>query len=303
MRILFIFLDGVGLGDDDPLTNPFAKADLPTLHELLGSRLIRQNNPLHRKAASLIPLDACLGVSGLPQSATGQAALLTGKNIPALLGTHYGPKPNPAISAHLAEDNLFSRIKAGGRTTALLNAFPQRYFDGLDSGKHLPGAIAMAARFAGLELRNPVDLHSRNALSADFTGTGWRDSLGYQNAPIYTPRQAGQKLSELAITLNLALFEYWVSDYIGHKQDMVKAIQILQQLDEVIAGLISTWNTQDDLILITSDHGNLEDISTRRHTFNPVPAILLGSEASRRKFAHNLVDIAGITPAILSMFS
>ena len=48
------------------------------------------------KQVSLLALDAGLGVEGLPQSATGQAVLLTGVNIPAELGYHYGPKPNPA---------------------------------------------------------------------------------------------------------------------------------------------------------------------------------------------------------------
>lgn len=301
MRVLFIFLDGVGLGNDDPLTNPFSTAEMPTLSRLLGSRLmIQHRSPIHQQTASLVPLDACLGVPGLPQSASGQASLLTGKNIPSLLNMHYGPKPNPFIAAQLAEENLFSILRKKGKTAALVNAFPQRYFDGIQRGKHLPGAIAMAARFAGLRLRDQADLFNGSALSADFTGLGWRESLGVQDAPAYTHFEAGQRLSALAQSLDLAVFEYWLSDYAGHKQEMAKAVQILEGLDQVLAGLLSSWNTQDDLILVTSDHGNLEDLSTRRHTSNSVPAILIGSETSREKFANNLFDLPGITPAIIA---
>lgn len=304
MRVLFIFLDGVGLGNDDPLTNPFSTAKMPALSRLLGSPLgILSPNVIHQHAASLVPLDACLGVPGLPQSASGQAALFTGKNIPSLLNMHYGPKPNPFIAAQLAEENLFSILRKKGKTSALINAFPQRYFDGIQRGKHLPGAIAMAARFAGLRLRDQTDLFNGNALSADFTGLGWRESLGVQNAPAYTHFEAGQRLSTLAQSLDLAVFEYWLSDYVGHKQEMVKAVQILEGLDQVLAGLLSNWNTQDDLILITSDHGNIEDLSTRRHTSNSVPAILIGNETNRKKFTNDLFDLSGITPAIVTMLT
>ena len=33
-RVLFLFLDGVGLGEDDPSINPLARDDYPVLHRL-----------------------------------------------------------------------------------------------------------------------------------------------------------------------------------------------------------------------------------------------------------------------------
>lgn len=102
MHILFIFLDGVGLGVDDPEINPFAGIEMPVLQELLGGRkLLAASAPFEGDRATLIALDASLGVKGLPQSATGQAVLLTGINVPAEIGEHYGPKPNPAVAKHL----------------------------------------------------------------------------------------------------------------------------------------------------------------------------------------------------------
>ena len=84
MRILFIFLDGVGLGADDPETNPLASVEMPNLQKLLGgNKLLAATAPFVGERATLLALDASLGVNGLPQSATGQAVLLTGINVPS----------------------------------------------------------------------------------------------------------------------------------------------------------------------------------------------------------------------------
>src|SRR5215211_2266515 len=136
MRVLFIFLDGIGLGENDPTINPLARANMPNLNRLLeGRKLIKDAAPFYGEHASLLAIDPAVGVSGLPQSATGQAILLTGMNIPAELGYHYGPKPNPEVAAYLKEGTLFSRFANEGKKAALLNAYPPRYFDGVNSGK------------------------------------------------------------------------------------------------------------------------------------------------------------------------
>src|SRR5574338_1656993 len=133
MRVLFLFMDGIGLGENNPETNPFARARMPYLTQLLDGRtLFKDSAPFHGELASLLAVDPAVGVSGLPQSATGQAILLTGKNIPAELGYHYGPKPNPEVAAYLREATLFSRLVKEKKSAALLNAYPPRYFDGID---------------------------------------------------------------------------------------------------------------------------------------------------------------------------
>src|SRR5512143_321779 len=141
MRVLFIFLDGVGLGDDNPASNPFAVAHLQNLDGLLnGARLLAFSAPFHGSRASLVALDASLGVEGLPQSATGQAVLLTGTNIPARTGEHYGHKPNPQVASYRRAQNLFTDFRKDGRSAALLNAYPPRYFQAVNSGRRLYSA-------------------------------------------------------------------------------------------------------------------------------------------------------------------
>jgi len=46
MNVLFIFLDGVGLGEDVPERNPFIPANTPTFDHLLsGLKLLAKNAP------------------------------------------------------------------------------------------------------------------------------------------------------------------------------------------------------------------------------------------------------------------
>ena len=133
MRVLFIFLDGVGLGAENPEINPLAGIKMPVLQNLLGGRrLLAGTAPYTGERATLLALDAGLGVKGLPQSATGQAVLLTGINVPAEIGEHYGPKPNPAVAKYLLNGNLFVEFQQGGRKSALLNAYPPGYFEGVE---------------------------------------------------------------------------------------------------------------------------------------------------------------------------
>ena len=297
MRVLFIFLDGIGLGGNNPAINPFARADMPNLNTLLDGRsLLKDAAPFYGEHATLLAIDPAVGVSGLPQSATGQGILVTGINIPAELGYHYGPKPNREVAAYLNDSTLFSRFAKEGKKTALLNAYPPRYFQGIDSGKRLYSSIPLAVTNAGLLLFRQDALYAGHALSADFTGEGWRNMLGFSDSPVLDPQQAGRRLATLAKEYDFSLFEYWASDYAGHKQQMETAVGLMETFDSVLGGLIEAW--EDGLILITSDHGNMEDLSTRKHTDADVPALVIGDKAARDKFTQDMEDLTDIAPAI-----
>jgi 2,3-bisphosphoglycerate-independent phosphoglycerate mutase len=299
MNILFIFLDGVGLGVNDSSTNPFARAQMPVLQRLLGGeKLLAGVAPRHGDRATLLALDASMGVDGVPQSATGQATLLTGVNVPAEVGYHYGPKPNAPVAEFLRNGNLFNTLKKSGRQAALLNAYPPAYFKAIESGRRLYSAIPLAVNSAGIPLKNAQDLADGRALSADFTSQGWRENLGFKDVALLTPQQAGERLASLAQEIDFAFFEYWLSDYAGHHQDMNQAIHLLEVFDGVLEGLLANWDNSKGLMLITSDHGNMEDMSTRRHTQNAVPALVIGASDLRRRFTHHLNNLADVAPAI-----
>jgi 2,3-bisphosphoglycerate-independent phosphoglycerate mutase len=298
-KILFLFLDGVGLGPDDPANNPFSVANMPNLTALLdGRRLTSETGSLETDRASLLALDATLGVSGAPQSATGQAVLLTGRNIPAELGYHYGPKPNPDVAAYLRNGNLFHTLITAGRQVSFLDAYPPGYFAGIESGRRLYSAIPLASVSAGLPLLTGADLDAGRALAADFTGEGWRDRLHLPQTPVLSPEEAGHRLAHLAMQNDFAFFEYWLTDYAGHHQDMAAALELLSTLDAVLGGLLAAWDDAAGLILVTSDHGNMEDLSVRGHTLNPVPALVIGAPELRRRFTAGLAGLTDVAPAI-----
>ena len=293
----------MGLGPDDPATNPLAAADLPNLTAILdGRRLTATSAPHETERATLLAIDATLGVSGAPQSATGQAVLLTGRNVPAEIGYHYGPKPNGAVAEYLRNGNLFRNLTESGRRAALLSAYPPGYFAGIESGRRLYSAIPLAAVSAGLPLMTADDLNAGRALSADLTGAGWRDRLNLPQTPVLSPHEAGLRLAALAGAGDFSFFEYWLTDYAGHGQDMAAAVSLLQTLDAALGGLFAAWDDEAGLILITSDHGNLEDLSVRGHTSNPVPALVVGAPALRRQFADGIRDLTDVAPAIERMF-
>ena len=301
MKILFIFLDGIGLGENNQGINPFANAHMPNLNHLLdGGSLFAESAPFVGEYATLLAIDPNLGVDGLPQSATGQAVLMTGINIPAKLGYHYGPKPNREVAAYLNGETLFSRCMKNGKKSALLNAYPSRYFDGIDSGKRLYSSIPLAVTNAGIELFKQDDFFSGRALSADFTGDGWRTMLGYADAPVMTPHLAGRKLVSLAMGYDFSLFEYWASDYAGHKQQMETAVRLMEIFDGVLGGVEEERRKTKEglLVVVTSDHGNMEDISTRRHTDAMVPALVIGEKSARDEFTQGMKDLTHIALAI-----
>lgn len=317
MKLLFLFLDGVGLGPNDPQVNPFARAALPHLEALLGGHKLVANGDfngsdpakdfIHTPQASLLALDACLGIEGTPQSATGQAALLTGENIPMKIGSHDGPKPSPPIVCLLQQGTLLSHLAGLGKTASLLNAFPPRYFTAMEAGYRLPGVIALSTLQAGVKLKTMRDLYAGDAISADFTAEGWRTALGYENTPLLSLTEAGKRLGQLSQNYDLTIFEYWLTDVAGHHQDMPTARALLETIDEVLGSLLDLWS-DGGLILVTSDHGNMEDLSTRHHTRNDVPLLLIGPREQREKFIRQMqsthypkqqLDLTAIAPAIL----
>lgn len=283
------------------------RSNTPTLDALLGNKKLVLDSvsegALTTERATLTALDACLGIEGVPQSATGQAVLLTGINIPARIGYHYGPKPNQEVAQFLKNGNLFNTLTKLNLSSAFLNAYPPSYFSAIQSGRRIYSSIPLAVTSAGKSLKTLADLQIGNAVAADFTAEGWHTHLKLIDAPRMTLEQAGLKLAELARVYDFSLFEFWLSDYAGHKQDMGQACEIIEHFDRVLGSLVDNWDDQNGLILVTSDHGNLEDLSIRRHTTNPVPGLLIGSPELRSRFISSAHALTDITPGILACLS
>jgi len=299
-HLLIVFLDGVGLGEGDPNRNPLAQASMPVVQSLLeGSRLIREQAGRVTRQASLLALDARLGVPGLPQSGTGQTTLLTGVNAPALLGYHDGPYPNQQLCALLGRGNLFRSLVVSGHPVAYANAYTDRFLHRIARGTQRLSANSRAAWLAGLILRGAQELQAGRAVSGLLTNDYFRQQ-GYK-VPAISPEQAGKNLALLAQEHMLSYFEFWVTDLAGHRQDRDLALNVLQQLDRFLSGLLDHLDLCRSLVLVISDHGNLEDMSTPHHTLNPAMALLIG--ADHGAVAAQLSDLTDVTPALLAILT
>jgi len=297
MRILLLFFDGWGLGVNDSATNPFLTAPMPILRELCGGALPTRANGGASARATLVPTDATLGVAGVPQSATGQTALFTGVNAPRAIGTHSGPYPNAALRDLLTRDNLLLRFAAAGRRVAFANAYPPIFFARLARNTARRSAISYAVQAAGVRYRNIDDLRAGRAVSAFVTNKLWRDYGA--DVPLITARAAGENLARLAAENDLTLFEYFLTDVAGHKANPAFTARILAEVDELIGGALAASDLDETLIVITSDHGNVEDATTRSHTRHPVPTLLIG--AAREKIAARLHALDDLAPALAAL--
>ncbi len=295
MHILLIFLDGIGLGDDDPAVNPFAVAHMPTLTALTnGKRWLRGIGREESARAIFVPTDPRMGVPGRPQSASGQASIITGRNVPQLIGEHYGPKPNPAIREILAKDNFFKQVVAHGKTAALMNAYPPQLHRGIKRGKILRSSYQQALHEAGLPMFGEETIYSGDALSSDWTGQGWREYLGYEDTPVYPPAEAGARMVRLSRRYDFAFFSHWFTDIVGHRGPFEDGVRLLELFDAVMAGALDEWADDEGLMLVTSDHGNMEEIGDRRHTENDVPTLIIGGR--KAEFAEGLHSLSDLVP-------
>lgn len=275
-RVIVLFLDGVGLGSDDPPCNPFFAAPPGALSALIRNRISHDGSPSgSSRISSMVPLDATLGVAGLPQSGTGQTALMTGVNASLHIGKHFGPYPYSSLRPLIKEHNIFRRFHEQGKSVRYVNAFPQQFFDYLKTCNTRISAITMSWLASGFELNDSAALREGRALSSDLTSERW-NKLGFPSVDELTPRQAGRRLMQIGTNHDFTLFEFYQTDKVGHRQSMSDAIALLETLDEFVSGVLDEFDYENMLFVVVSDHGNFEDLTTKSHTRNPVPFLAIG---------------------------
>lgn len=299
MNVLLLFLDGVGIGVQDPDVNPVFRAKLPTLQYLIGQKLFSKK---HRHAstshAELIPVNATLGVAGLPQSGTGQTAIFTGVNAARKIGRHFGPYPTTELRPIIYEKNIFRQLKSRQRNVCFANAFPKQFFDYTNSGTRRLTVTTLSCIMADVPLLT-ADVLSRNqAVSADLHRQRWPE-MGYPDIMPISAQEAGRHLAEIARHHDFTLFEYWLTDHAGHSQEMARSVEVLERFDAFLAGILEQVDLNNTLILMISDHGNIEDLSTKTHTRNQVPCIVIGKH--RRAYSVRIKNLTHITPVVLDM--
>lgn len=283
LKTLMVFVDGLGLGEKDPATNPIYSGACPTLQRLLSEHAV--------------PLDACMGIAGLPQSATGQASLLTGCNGAAVMGRHVEGLPGPQLKSLVQKKNLFTRLVDRGYKTTFANAYFTTDVEEVKQRRHQSvTTVATLAAFGAV--RDTAMLMENKAVYQDLT----REFIvprGY-TGPMVSPRESGEHLLEIAAEHDFTLFEYFQTDLIAHKGERSDVERVLLQLDEFLDVVVRFPEEPGRLLLLTSDHGNIEDQSTRLHTKNPVPLVALGEGAERLK--QEVKSLTDVVPSLMSLY-
>jgi hypothetical protein len=296
-RVLLVFVDGIGVGRPGA-HNPFDGAPVRVLAPLAGG----EGDP----RVAFVPIDATLGHPGLPQSATGQAAIFTGEDAVALAGGHREGYPTRALGELLLRRSFLSRARSAGRRAAFLNAFDPgraarlaRMARGEEpvSRRARPSASAYAALAGEGELRTLEDAHAGRAVTFDFTGEICR--FFGMDAPARSLAGAARAVASAASQVDVALFETFLTDKAGHAQDVAWARAEILRVERFLSELFDAVDPAKQLIVVTSDHGNLEDLSTRSHTRAPVPLFAYG--AGSEDFVRGARSLLDIAPRILSV--
>ncbi len=306
MGFLFVFIDGIGIGKTD-MKNPFFRAN-PKILKLWN------NSKPDFPGLSLKPIDPLLGIKGIPQSATGQTSIFTGKNIPALFGKHFGSFPNKKLRSIIKKENLLQKLINTGKKTRFINAYPHHSdlfsnsnviidFDGgLKFSDKFPEKfkkrISVTSSIIISNNEKPFDtddIRNGDSLYQDFSNLSLQ--IYGIDLPVYSAREASLILSKIMMKFDFSLYEYFQSDIFGHRKSIDDQIDLVKDIDEFLFGILSNSDRNIDTILITSDHGNLEDSGSKTHSLNPVPLITWGKHSDELQGA--IENISDITPAIL----
>ena len=282
MKVLFLFIDGVGLraaATDNPV-NPEV---CPALCRLITK---------HGK-----PIDARLGIDGPPQSATGQATMFTGVNCAAAMGKHCEGFPGPNLRKIVETGNLFKQLRDRGKEVCFSDAYLVDSAEEL-AARRFKSVTTVMALTTPETIRTVDDLQNGQAVLQDLTRETIQDR--WPDIAVIPPQRAAEHLAAIVRRYDFTLFEFFQSDVAGHSMDYARACAVLRTYDRFLASIVRSTEAMGVTLVMTSDHGNIENISERGHTLNPVPFVAFGpKEEFLRERVSSLVDV---TPALLAAF-
>jgi hypothetical protein len=289
--VLLFFIDGLGIGTRNPF-NP-----LDNLPDATPLAVFQNETPPPFLDGIVVPTDPRLGIEGRPQSASGQTTILTGVNAPAAVGYHKQGFPNQALLEIIRNNSIFRQLAdAGVAPITFANAYTARFFN---ERPRWVSATTAAVEAASLRFRTIEDVKNDAAVFMDYTNR-FLIGLG-EDVAERSEAEAATVLSRIVAENRFTLYEYFITDKVGHAQDMDAAKSVLTSLALFLRELLIKLDLERTTVILTSDHGNIEDLSIRNHTLHDVPTIVWG--AQREQVAARIQTLADITPAIVELLA
>ncbi len=295
MRVALLFIDGVGIGSRASPHNPLTRGDF------LVSRFDDGTGTALPDGGTWTAADTTFGIEGRPQSSSNQSAIYTGLAAPKIIGEHTLGYPDSRLIELINAHSVVKQLAARGKRSTFANAYPAAVLDHMGiprRGSKGPdvelspelkrrirasaSALAMAA--GAVPLRTFDDAREGKGLTHDIDGSS-AQARGL-DVPRPSPEEAARIFWGLAE--DFTLFEHYLADEAGHARDVDAAVKALTTFD-LFARAVVAQRPAGAQVFICSDHGNVEDLSTRNHTLKPVPVLAFGPQDASR--IHDVADV------------
>jgi hypothetical protein len=217
-----------------------------------------------------------------------------------MIGRHFGPFPTTDLKPVIREDNIFGTLIRAGKRVVFANTFPRQFFEFTNSGTRRLTVTTLSCTMSGVPLLTADHLRQNMGISADITRERWQE-MGYPDLPEIPAEEAGKHLADLSGDHDFTLFEYWLTDHAGHSMKMEFCVDVLERFDRFLGGFLANVDLAQTTAVLISDHGNLEDISTKGHTRNAVPCLAFGGQWNQ--ILASIRNLTHVTPAIVKLLT
>jgi len=160
--------------------------------------------------------------------------------------------------------------------------------------------------------------------AADWVNIPSPVSPSFSKMPEMSAKEISKKVvSEImADKYNFIVVNFANADMVAHEGDLAATVKAIQTVDSCLGEIVEIVLAKDGAVLITSDHGNAEEIRPltegeiiKPHTANPVPLIIAGAQkppyspfkkgGSEGGFSEPFAKkgtLADVAPTILKLF-
>lgn len=130
----------------------------------------------------------------------------------------------------------------------------------------------------------------------------------YDLKPEMSAREVTEKLIEAHHKNNydLVVVNYANPDMVGHSGNLEASIKAVETVDECLAQLCQLIDEKGGFLIVTADHGNVEQIYDEEmkqphtaHTLNPVPFVIYGKDAQNLTLQSG--QLSDVAPTILKL--